>query len=379
MKILIAPDSFKESMTAQQATAAIATGIRRVVPAAKLVQLPMADGGEGTVTALVEATGGEYRSAVVHDPLGRKVTAQYGLINAGQTAVIEVAAASGIQFIDPASQNPQKTSTYGTGELILAALDQGVQEIIIGLGGSGTTDGGAGLAQALGVHLLDCHGEELQPGGGELQRLAKIDDSELDPRLQQVALLLASDVTNPLTGPQGAAAVFGPQKGAQPADVTALDQGLHHYAQVIKQDLGKDVEELAGAGAAGGLGAGLLAFTPAHLQSGIDLVIKFSRLKEQLEGIDYAFTGEGKIDFQTQFGKTPAGVAKAVHQVTTAPVVGIAGKLGRGAEELCTTGLFAAIFAITNGAKSFDQAIVDSPADLATTAENVMRLLTIGH
>lgn len=378
MRILIAPDSFKGSMTAKVASQAIAKGVSQVFPAADLVQVPMADGGEGTVTTLVDTTGGQYCQATVHDPLNRLITAQYGIINNGKTAVIETAAASGLQFIDPVKQDALLTTTYGTGELVLAALDQEVDEIIVGLGGSATTDGGAGMAQALGVRLLDSDGGELSLGGGSLEKLARIDGSAVDPRLQKVKIYLASDVTNPLTGANGAAMVFAPQKGASQQDVRQLDRNLHHYARIINRDLGKNIETVAGAGAAGGLGAGFLAFTNAQIKSGVQLVIKYCHLLEKAQQVDLAFTGEGALDFQTQFGKTPAGVAQAVHQVApTAPVIAVAGKLGNGAEQLCNQGLFTALFSITNGVKDLDQAIKDSPLDLTSLTVNVCRLLKV--
>lgn len=374
MKFVIAPDSFKGSLSAEQAANAMATGIRRVFPTAEYTLVPMADGGEGTVAALVAATGGHLVSAAVHDPLDRPIMASYGLLGTSNTAVIEMAAASGLQFVDPQTQSPLQASTYGTGELIKAAVARGVDRIIIGLGGSATVDGGAGMAQALGVHLLDSAGQELPHGGGALTRLARIDLRDLDPRLNQVAILLAADVTNPLTGPTGAARVFGPQKGATPAMVITLEQGLAQLAAVVKRDCGRDPSQEPGAGAAGGLGFGLLAFTHARLKRGIDLVLQFTNFAQQVAGADYVFTGEGQVDFQTQFGKTPLGVSRAARQVVPGvPVIALAGSLGRGVERLY--GDFTAIFATPSGAKDLQQAIADAPADVALTAENVARLI----
>lgn len=376
MKFLIAPDSFKGSLTAKQAAEAIKSGLQRVYPAAEYVLVPMADGGEGTVQSLVDATAGKMLTATVHDPLGNTVTAEYGLLGDTKTAVIEMAAASGIQYVNQATANPLVTSTYGTGELILAALNQGVEQIIIGIGGSATVDGGAGMAQALGVRLLDQDDRPIAAGGAGLASLVRIDVANLDQRLHQVKIMIASDVTNPLTGPQGAAPVFGPQKGATPAMVDQLDRNLGHYAKVVKRDCQLDLATTPGAGAAGGLGFGLLAFTKATMQRGVEIVTKYSHLKERAVGSDYVFTGEGQIDFQTKFGKTPAGVATAVKTVApTAPVIGLAGRLGSGAASLCEDDLFTAVFAITNGAKPLSQAIRDTKADLAMTAENIARVI----
>lgn len=261
MKVLIAPDSFKGSLTAREAAEAIAEGVRDALPDAEIVQVPMADGGEGTVQSLIDATGGIPVTKQVTGPLGAPVDATYGMLGDGRTAVIEMAEASGIGYVDDRTRNPRITTTFGTGELVRDALDRGARSIIIGLGGSATNDGGAGMAQALGVHLLDADGNELPGGGAALARLATVDISELDPRLAETELCLASDVTNPLTGERGASAVFGPQKGADPDTVRELDSALRHYARVLREQLDRDIEEVPGAGAAGGLGAGFLAFT----------------------------------------------------------------------------------------------------------------------
>lgn len=376
MKFVIAPDSFKGGLTAKQAAEAMAKGIQRIFPKADYVLVPMADGGEGTVQSLVDATSGKFVSAKVHDPLNRITEARYGILGDGKTAVIEMAAASGIQFINQQTANPLVTTTYGTGELMLDAIDRGVQKIIIGIGGSATVDGGAGMAQALGVRLLKADGSPIGLGGGALAALDHIDVSKIDPRLKQVTIAIASDVTNPLTGPDGAAAVFGPQKGATPDMVKELDQNLHHYAQVIVQSTGKEVEKLAGAGAAGGLGAGLLAFTKAQMRHGVDLVIEATGLKEKVKGAQFVFTGEGGIDFQTKFGKTPYGVAKAAKSVSPkAPVIVLAGNIGKGVDSLYTPDAIDAIFATPAGAKPLSQALKDAPQDIAQTAENVARLI----
>lgn len=376
MKIVIAPDSFKGSLTAKQVAASVQTGLARVFPDADYVMVPMADGGEGTVQSLVDATGGHLVKKVVHNPLNQLSEAHYGILGDGKTAVIEMAQASGIQYINDQTQNPLITTTYGTGELMLDAIDHGVQKIILGIGGSATNDGGAGMAQALGVRLLDANGHELPNGGGALNQLERIEMSKVDPRIRTTKVLIASDVTNPLTGDNGASAVFGPQKGATPAMVKSLDANLHHYAEVIKRDLGKNIEKKAGAGAAGGLGAGLMAFTNAELGKGVDLVIEYTHLKERAKGADFVFTGEGGIDFQTQFGKTPYGVALATKSVApNAPVIVLAGNVGEGIASLYGKDVMDAIFATPEGAKPLAKAIEDGPHDIAETAENVGRLI----
>ncbi len=375
MKIVIAPDSFKGSLTAQEAADAIEEGIRKILPDAELVKVPMADGGEGTVRSLVDATGGQIVTAEVTDPLGRPAEAAYGLLGDGSTAVIEMAAASGIQFVDAQTRNPLITTTYGTGQLVKDALDHGVKEIIVGLGGSATNDGGAGMAQALGVQLLDINGDELPYGGEALLKLDKVDCSQLDPRLEQVRIRLASDVTNPLTGLRGASAVFGPQKGATPAMVEKLDEALIYYARVIESQLGRDVRDVPGAGAAGGLGAGFLAFTDASMQPGVQIVVEATHLKELAAGAALCITGEGGIDYQTQFGKTPMGTAQAVKEVTPdCTVVAIAGNVGQGIDQLYGLGIDA-IFGIMPGVATMQDAIAGAGVNLSRTAENVARLV----
>jgi glycerate kinase len=376
LKIVIAPDSFKGDMTAKEAAAAIEAGVKQAVPDADCVKVPMADGGEGTVQSLVDATNGRLITETVTGPLNTPVQAAYGLLGDGTTAVIEMSAASGIQYIDHTTANPLITTTYGTGELIRAALDQGVQKIILGIGGSATNDGGAGMAQAIGAHLRDATQHELPFGGGALGQLATIDCSEIDPRIAQTEFLIASDVTNPLVGPTGASAVFGPQKGATPAMVQELDTDLAHYAAVLKQTLGYDLAAQPGAGAAGGLGAGLLAFTPAEMQRGIDIVVQYAGLKEKAAGADLVITGEGGIDFQTKFGKTPYGVAKATKSVAPhAPVVVVAGNVGKGVETLYQADAIDAIFAIVPGVETLKEALANGPQNLQRTTENIMRLV----
>lgn len=380
MKFVIAPDSFKGGLTAKQAAETMAEGIKRVYPSAEYTLVPMADGGEGTVQSLVDATNGQFIATKVHNPFNQVVTANYGILGDGKTAAIEMAAASGIQFITPQTANPLLTTTYGTGELILDAINHGAEKIIIGIGGSATVDGGAGMAQALGVRLLKANGQSIGFGGGALDTLDHIDVSEVDPRVLNVKIAIASDVTNPLTGNDGSAAVFGPQKGASPEMVKILNHNLHHYAQVITDQLGKNIENEPGAGAAGGLGAGLLAFTNAEMHHGVDLVINATHLKEKAVGADYVFTGEGGIDFQTKFGKTPFGVAKACKSVApNAPVIVLAGNIGKGVDMLYSPEGIDAIFSTPAGAKKLEQALNDAKIDITQTAENVARLIRSSH
>ena len=375
MKIVIAPDSFKGSLTAKQAAEAIHTGLQRVFPDADYEVVPMADGGEGTVQSLVDATQGTFKHADVLNPLGQTVSAEYGLLGDQRTAVIEMAAASGIQFINDATKNPLVTTTYGTGQLMLDAMHHGAQEIVIGIGGSATTDGGQGMAEALGVKFLNAAGEPIKRGGGGLAELASIDVSAVDPLVAQTKVRIASDVTNPLVGPKGSAAVFGPQKGATPEMVPILDANLAHYAAIIKQTLGKDLADYPGAGAAGGLGAGLLAFTRSQMEKGVEIVVRETHLKERAVGADLAFTGEGAIDFQTQYGKTPMGTAQAVKAASPhAKVIGVAGNVGEGIDQLYDLGIDA-IFGILPGVVDLPTAIQTGQANLARTAENIARVI----
>ncbi|END2488356.1 TPA: glycerate kinase [Vibrio vulnificus] len=362
MKIIIAPDSYKESLTAMDVAIAIEKGFKQVLPDAHYVKLPMADGGEGTVQSMVDATGGIIIEHTVTGPLGQRVDGFFGLLGEGKTAVIEMAAASGLHLVSPELRNPLITTTFGTGELIKAALDHGVKHIIVGIGGSATNDGGIGMAQALGIKLLDAHGNALGHGGGELAKLETIDCSQLDPRLAQVRLEVACDVDNPLCGTKGASAVFGPQKGATPEMVTILDENLAHYATVIKQQLGVDVRDMAGAGAAGGMGAALLGLLNAELRPGIEIVMDAVRLDEIVADADLVITGEGRIDSQTIHGKTPIGVARTAKKHGL-PVIGIAGCLSADCGVVHEHGLDA-VFAVVNRS-------VDLPTALAEAAENV--------
>ena len=375
MKIVLAPDSYKNSLTAKQVAQSMKKGFAKVYPDAEFVNVPMADGGEGTVQSLVDARNGQMVTETVVNPLGNKTQAQYGLIEDGQVAVIEMAQASGIQFINQFTQNPYVTTTFGTGELIKSAIQKGAKTIIIGIGGSATNDGGAGMAQALGAHLLDDKGEELQYGGAMLKKLDHIDISEMLPELKDVKVVIASDVTNPLTGENGASQVFGPQKGANPEMVDFLDEALSHYADVLKRDLGKDLEQTPGAGAAGGLGAGLLAFTNSQMRSGVDIVVDYTGLKDIVQDADVVITGEGQIDFQTKFGKTPIGVAKATKAVNpNATVIAIAGSVGEKISELYPLGIDA-IFTCVPGVEDLSKAIADTDKNLQQVSENIARLI----
>ncbi|WP_125568741.1 glycerate kinase [Companilactobacillus insicii] len=375
MKFVLAPDSFKNSLTAKQVAQAMQNGLEKVYPEAEFVKVPMADGGEGTVQSLVDAKNGEILTEKVVNPLGVTTDAHYGLINNGQVAIIEMAEASGIQFVNEFTKNPYVTTTYGTGQLMKAAIRHGAKTIIIGIGGSATNDGGAGMAQALGAHLLDKKGEELKYGGALLEKLAKIDTSELMPELEDVKIIVASDVTNPLTGENGASHVFGPQKGANEEMIEFLDKALSHYASIIKRDIGKDLEMTPGAGAAGGLGAGLLAFTNATLQSGVDIVVNYTGLKEQVKDANVVITGEGQMDFQTKFGKTPIGVSKITKEVNpNATVIGIAGSVGDKISELYPLGIDA-IFTCVPGVENLNKAIENSSINIEQVSENIGRLI----
>src|SRR5213082_1514998 len=310
MRIIIAPQSLKGSLTAAEAGQTIASGIETVYPEAEIDIVPMADGGEGTVQALVDATGGRIVEQTVTGPLGEPVTAFFGLLGDGRTAAIEMAACAGLPLVPPALRDPRITTTYGVGELILAALDQGCRHFIIGIGGSATNDGGAGMAQALGAALLTKDGKAIERGGAALATLSHISLDTLDPRLQQCTVQVACDVTNPLCGPTGASAVYGPQKGATPEMVAQLDTALAHYAQIIERDLGKSVSDIPGSGAAGGLGAGLITFLHATLRPGAQIVLEAVHLEERLRTADLVITAEGQIDAQTAYGKSVGAVAE---------------------------------------------------------------------
>ncbi|MEK3732967.1 glycerate kinase [Paenibacillus sp. FSL M8-0334] len=369
MKIVIAPDSFKESLSALEAAEAIEKGFRSVFPDADYYKMPMADGGEGTVRSLVDATGGTIMERVVTGPLGEPAQAFFGITGDGRTAIIEMAAASGLHLVPAERRNPLLTSTRGTGELIRFALEEGVEHMIIGIGGSATNDGGAGMVQALGGRLLDRSGREIGPGGGALSDLHEVDMSGLDARLAGVRIEVACDVDNPLTGPRGASAVFGPQKGATPDMVQLLDRNLSHFADVAEQALGKTFREKEGAGAAGGLGAGLIAFLNADLRRGIDIVLNASRFEDIVRDADLVITGEGRIDRQTIYGKTPIGVAKAAKKYDV-PVIGIAGSLSDDSAVVHDHGIDA-LFSIVPGVVTLPEAFESAAVNMERTARNI--------
>lgn len=374
MKIVIAMDSFKGSLTALEAATAFGDGLKRTLPEAEIVKVPMADGGEGTVQSLVDATGGRIMRKWVTGPLGEAIEAFYGILGDNRTAVIEMAAASGLPLVPIEKRNPYYTTTYGTGELIKAALDQGCRSFYIGIGGSATNDGGAGMAQALGIKLLDSSGQELSPGGKALGRLCHIDLAQLDSRIKECSITVACDVDNPLCGKRGASHVYGPQKGATAEMVKELDKALLHFAAIVKKETGKDIADIKGAGAAGGLGGGLIAFLDASLQPGVDIVIEQTNLRNILKGADLVITGEGQIDGQTGFGKTPMGVTKAAKEFNI-PVVAIAGSLGAGFEALYDHGIDG-LFSIMLGPITLQEAMNSQKAKelIQTTASNIGRL-----
>ncbi|MGG7828572.1 glycerate kinase [Klebsiella aerogenes] len=376
MKIVIAPDSYKESLSALDVATAIETGFREIYPHAEYVKVPVADGGEGTVEAMVAATQGHIVQVSVTGPLGEPVNAFYGLSGDMRCAYIEMAAASGLESVPPTRRNPLLTTSWGTGELIRHALDAGVSQIIIGIGGSATNDGGAGMAQALGAKLLSAGQQQIAPGGGALETLARIDLSELDPRLADCRIDVACDVTNPLTGPQGASAVFGPQKGATAAMIERLDRGLQHFAQIIDRDLDIDVLNLEGGGAAGGMGAALYAFCGANLRPGIEIVTDALGLADLVAAADLVITGEGRIDSQTIHGKVPVGVAKVAKRFNV-PVIGIAGSLTADVGVVHQHGLDA-VFSVLYSVCTLEEALANAAANVRMTARNVAAVLQMG-
>ncbi len=375
MKIIIAPDSYKESLTAMEVANAIEAGFKQVLPNANYVKLPMADGGEGTVQSLVDATGGEVIEHVVTGPLGEQVTGFYGLMGQGKTAIIEMAAASGLHLVPSSQRNPLQTTTFGTGELIKAALSKGVEHIIVGIGGSATNDGGIGMAQALGVRMLDADNKEIGYGGGALARLATIDVSDVDPRLANIKLEVACDVDNPLCGPKGASHIFGPQKGATESMVAQLDANLAHYAKVIKTQLDRDVKDMAGAGAAGGLGAALLGIFDAQLRPGIEIVMDAVNLGAVVADADLVITGEGRIDSQTIHGKTPIGVARTAKKYHL-PVIGIAGCQSNDSDVVHAHGIDA-VFSVVPRSVSLEEALRDAAFNVEMTSRNVAALVAM--
>ncbi len=377
MKVLIAPDSFKGSLTAVEVALAIEAGVRKALPDAVIERVPIADGGEGTVHALVTATGGRIVERRVTGPLGEPVDAFFGILGDQKTAVVEMAAASGLPLVPVDRRDPMITTTRGTGELIVAALDEGCQEVIVGIGGSATNDGGAGMAQALGVSLKDKDGHEIGPGGGALIHTRSVDMRGLDKRVARTKFVVACDVDNPLVGPKGASAVYGPQKGATPQQVEMLDQSLRHFAGVVMESLGVDVADLPGAGAAGGLGGGLVAFLGASLEPGIRIVLDAVRFHERVQGADLVITGEGAIDDQTAYGKVPVGVARAAKEFGV-PVVAIGGAVSTSARNLYDQGIDA-VFSCTLRPMSLEEAFVETNAALEFLGEQIIRMMRLGR
>lgn len=376
MRILIAPDSFKESLTAAEAAARIAEGILRVLPAAQITQLPLSDGGEGLTETLVTAMAGRMLEQEVTAPMGNRVMARFGVAG-DDTAIIEMAEASGLNLVPPAQRNPLTATTFGTGELIRAALDQGCRRLIIGIGGSATNDGGAGMARALGVKMLNAQGEDIAPGAAGLLELDAIDMSAVDARLSRTKISVACDVTNPLCGPRGASRIYGSQKGADTAAVDLMDRALTRMAEVVKRDLGLDICELPGAGAAGGLGAGLAAFAGADLQPGLELVLGILQFDALLSaGQDLIITGEGEINGSSLYGKVPVGVARRAREHGI-PVLALVGNIGPDAKQVYAEGI-TAIMSIAPGPITREQSMIRAGELLADAAERALRLISAG-
>lgn len=369
-KFILAPDSFKESMTAQKAAAAMERGIYSVFPDAECIKFPMADGGEGTVESLTAMTGGSICRHTVSGPFGEPVQAHYGLLTP-DTAVIEIAECCGLQLISPEHRNPGKATSYGVGELIKHLLDRNISKLIVGLGGSCTNDGGAGMLTALGANFLDCAGKPIALGGLGLTHLAQIDMCKFDKRLNHLEVTVASDVKNPLTGVQGASRVFAKQKGADDAMIADLETALKNYAHVLLEQCGKNVDPMPGAGAAGGLGAAFLAFFRTKLESGIDLLLRYSRLEERIPGTEYIFTGEGSVDFQTAMGKTPSGIAKLAKRFDV-PVIIFAGKVGKGLDKLYESGV-QAVVKISDPAAPLEKSLRDGQINMEKAVISFLR------
>jgi glycerate kinase len=377
LRILVAPNAFKESLDALQAAEAIAEGILAFLPTARICKIPIADGGDGTLEVVVSGTRGRIFSTRVLDPLGRRITAEYGITGDGKTAIIEMSRASGLALVPPGRRNPMRTTSFGTGELIRAALDRNVKDIILGIGGSATVDGGIGALQALGVRFLDRRDRPVGFGGEGLLATARIELASLDPRLRQTRLKVACDVNNPMVGSRGAAPVFGPQKGATPRMVRLLDQALSRLAALIRNLKGVDVSQMPGGGAAGGISGSLCGLLSAKLKPGSDLVFELVRIKTVLRKMDLVITGEGRIDSQTPFGKGPGMLAKLAKQYGV-PVVGLAGSVGEGIEPLFQQG-FSSIFSIVNGPLDLDRAMQQAGDLLRKTSYQVARMICMAR
>lgn len=373
MKVIIAPDSFKGSLSAIEVADHIEKGILSVFPGAEIIKVPMADGGEGTVQTLVDATGGKIIRKKVTGPIGEKVEAYFGILGNKKTAIIEMATASGLTLLHEDKKNPLLTTTYGTGELIAYALNYDVEEIIIGIGGSATNDAGVGMAQALGVSFTDENGEEIGFGGGELKRIKNINMNKLDKRIKDITVRVACDVTNPLYGPEGAAYIYGPQKGATLEQVEYLDENLKYISTLIKEQFGVELQSIPGTGAAGGLGAGIVVFLNGKLSSGLDIVLKAYDFDKKLHGVDLVITGEGKIDTQTINGKVPIGVAKMAkkHDVT---VIAIAGIIEYEAYDFLKS-YIDSIYSISQGPVSIQEAMSNTAKWIEITTIQIMNTL----
>jgi glycerate kinase len=376
MKILVAPQEFKGSISALSVAEAAKVGVIRVFPKAEVVLCPVADGGDGTLETLVEVSGGEVRTCNVRNPIGETITAQWGAMGDGVTAVIEMARTSGLALLSLDERDPLNASTFGLGQAILEAMNEGFRNFIVGIGGSATNDAGAGMAQALGVNLLDSEGRSIGSGGAALANLRSIDVSKMDPRIAGSHFMVACDVSNPLTGNEGASAVYGPQKGATPAMVAELDNALLNFSNIVKKDIGKNVSGISGAGAAGGLGAGMLAFMGAELKAGVDIVLETVRLKEKLAGVDLVITGEGGMDFQTVYNKAPIGVARIAAELNI-PTVAIAGLLGQNFTVVHDHGIRAAT-SIVDGPITLEESSERASELISNSVEESLRFISVG-
>jgi len=377
MRIIVAPNAFKGSLTAVQAAEAMRAGILAADPGCRVTAVPVADGGDGLVEVMLEGMGGQAVETTVTGPRFEAVTAPFCLVSAENLAVVEMARASGLALLPASQHDPMETTTYGTGELILSAMEYGARRIIVGIGGSATCDGGIGMAAALGYRFLNADGEAVRPVGGELHAIATIDRSGVDARIAGLDVAAACDVTNPLTGPEGAARVYGPQKGATPEAVDRLDDGLAHLARVIRRDLGVDILELPGSGAAGGLGGGLRAFLNAELKTGIDLVLDVVGLERHLTGADLVITAEGQIDGQTRFNKAPAGVARMARRAGV-PCIAVCGAVGREIGALHDIGIDA-VFSICSGPQTLEESMLAAATLLSRSTEQVVRTFRAGR
>lgn len=374
-KVVIAPDSFKESLTALEVAEAVETGFKKVFPNWEYVKIPMADGGEGTVQSLVDATDGFIKEVEVLDPLGRKIEASYGISGDGKQAIIEMATASGLELLKQSERDAMQATSWGLGDLICSALDEGVERILIGIGGSATNDAGAGMIQRLGGKLLDAEGKQIPYGGVALSKLQTIDLLELDARLSDIEIEVACDVNNPLTGPGGASYIYGPQKGADEEQIKELDQNLKHFAKIIRKDLDIDIEKEPGAGAAGGVGGALLAFLGAELRSGGELITEWLALEDIIKDADLAITGEGGINHQTVYGKTPVIVSKLAKKYQI-PVIALVGSISEGYEKVYEHGIDA-IFSVLSEVTDLEEALKTASQNVERTAENIARTFKI--